>query len=355
MQSLISVIVPVYNAEDYLEKAIQSIVNQTYSNLEIFIIDDGSQDNSGMICDELSKKDSRIQVIHQINSGVSNARNTALDKIKGKYVSFMDADDYIENTMLENLVKIYDEFNVDLVNSGFYSEIRSYKKNETVSSSDKINYLDKLYCSKKEIKDEMVILWDKHQLYNVVNKLYIRDIIEKNNIRFPNHNFGEDIEFNRQYLLKINSMYNSSECYYHYVREREGAATQKFIHNLFDIRIKEHGEFKEYFDLYGVEQKDYIEFTSRRHVERTLGCLDNLFKPACNMSFLEKYKNVKRIIYDGNTRESLKYAKSTSKKIKVLLFPYKIRSVLLAMAMGKILFISKEKMPILFNKLKNRR
>ena len=100
MEELISVIVPVYNVEKYLNRCVESIMNQTYKNLQIILIDDGSNDRSGKICDEYAEKDKRIEVIHKENAGVSAARNKGLDKAKGEWITFVDADDWIEKTFV---------------------------------------------------------------------------------------------------------------------------------------------------------------------------------------------------------------------------------------------------------------
>lgn len=100
---LITVIVPVYNVEQYLDKCVESIVTQTYTNLEILLINDGSTDNSGQICDGWAKKDDRIQVLHKINSGVSDSRNIGIEQAKGKYLSFVDSDDFVSETFIEKL------------------------------------------------------------------------------------------------------------------------------------------------------------------------------------------------------------------------------------------------------------
>ena len=109
---LISVIVPVYNTEKYIEKCVMSILNQTYKNLEIILIDDGSTDNSPQICDSLAKKDNRITVIHQPNGGVSSARNIGLDNTHGDYITFVDSDDYIEPNMIEFLSENIGDTNI---------------------------------------------------------------------------------------------------------------------------------------------------------------------------------------------------------------------------------------------------
>ena len=102
---LISIIVPIYNVELYLEKCIESIINQTYKNLEIILVDDGSTDSCGKICDEYAKKDNRIKVIHKINGGLSDARNKGMEIAKGKYIGFVDGDDYVASDMYETLYK----------------------------------------------------------------------------------------------------------------------------------------------------------------------------------------------------------------------------------------------------------
>lgn len=103
LQPLISVIVPCYNVEEYLPKCIESILNQTYRNLEILLVDDGSPDNCGRICDEYAAKDSRIRIIHKKNGGLSDARNAALDVMTGEYVTFIDSDDYVSDDYVEYL------------------------------------------------------------------------------------------------------------------------------------------------------------------------------------------------------------------------------------------------------------
>ena len=103
---MISVIVPVYNVEKYLDNCVESIVNQTYKDLEIILVDDGSPDNCPAMCDEWAKKDSRIRVIHKENGGVSSARNIGLDNVTGEYIGFVDSDDYLESNMYELLLQL---------------------------------------------------------------------------------------------------------------------------------------------------------------------------------------------------------------------------------------------------------
>ena len=119
MQPLITVIIPVYNIEAYIEKCIRSVIGQTYKNLEIILVDDGSSDNSGLICDKYAKKDTRIKVIHKKNGGLSDARNAAIDIAAGEYLTFIDGDDYVANSYVEMLY--------ELINEGYDISICGYK------------------------------------------------------------------------------------------------------------------------------------------------------------------------------------------------------------------------------------
>src|ERR1035437_2416676 len=119
---LISIIVPVFNSEIYLGKCISSILNQTFKDIEIILVNDGSIDNSVQICDDFAKADDRVKVIHKINGGVSTARNLGIDNAKGKYITFVYSDDYIDITMYKNLLEYFDKFNADLVMCGFVYE-----------------------------------------------------------------------------------------------------------------------------------------------------------------------------------------------------------------------------------------
>ena len=116
----ISVVVPVYNVEKYLRKCIDSIINQTYKNLEIILVDDGSPDKCGEICDEYAKKDNRVKVIHKKNAGVSSARNDGIDNATGEYIIFVDSDDWLEDNAIEIMVDKLNEYDYDCVFCNFY-------------------------------------------------------------------------------------------------------------------------------------------------------------------------------------------------------------------------------------------
>lgn len=346
---LVSIIIPAYNVEKYIEKCIYSALNQTYKYKEIIVINDGSKDNTLGIIKNISKKHKEIIVIDKNNTGVSDTRNFGIKKSNGKYITFFDADDYVDVNFIEDGINLIKKYNLDLVNTGFYSETHHNNK----INVSYISYNDKLYQSKKELIDDLVRLFDASMLYNIWNKIYLKDIICKNNIEFSNISYGEDVEFNKKYISYINRFYNSSKCYYHYIREREGAITKNFKKDIFDIRKKEFIEYNNYFNGYNLEKSDYYEYSCRRYIERILGCIENIFNSNYNLKTI--YKEVKLYINDPYTREALVYAKPKTKKVVIMLVPIRLKMVLLTMLMGKILNVVKKYFPDIFNNLKNRR
>lgn len=148
MDNLVSIVVPVYNVENYLEKCVASIVNQTYQNIEVILVDDGSKDNSGKLCDELKKRDSRIKIIHKANGGLASARNAGYEKATGKYLMYTDSDDYLNYDIIEQCVSSIEKEDADLVIFG-YNKIDESEKvlesrkwgNNTFLQREMIEYL----------------------------------------------------------------------------------------------------------------------------------------------------------------------------------------------------------------------
>lgn len=192
---LISIIVAVYKAEGYLEKCINSLLKQTFKDFEILLIDDGSPDNSGIICDEYAKKDNRIQVYHKENGGVSSARQLGLNKAKGKYIIHADPDDWIEDDMLEELYSKAENENADMTICDYYVDFKNSNKttyvNQKPNSLEHIQVLEDLFnnlhgsgCNKlikKDCFDKFIISYP--QEIKFCEDLYVNAALLKNNIK----------------------------------------------------------------------------------------------------------------------------------------------------------------------------
>lgn len=185
--SLISVIVPIYKVQDYLKECIESIINQTYSDIEVILVDDGSPDRCPQMCDEWAKRDSRIRVVHKKNGGLSSARNAGLDVAKGEYISFVDSDDFICKDALENLYnRIKDDKSIGIT-SGLIYRYQDGSIN---------NFKDQWLCSKEIVIPSSEFLLEtmsQKSSYTVWNKLYRREVI--GNTRFREGRNNEDTLF----------------------------------------------------------------------------------------------------------------------------------------------------------------
>lgn len=205
---VISVIVPVYNVEKYLSQCIESILNQTFNNLELILIDDGSTDNSGEICDEYAIKDNRIRVIHKENGGISSARNTGLNATKGDYIAFVDSDDYIAMDMFEKMLDIAIKTNADMVKCGFNEfNINSVKRTVNFGKQEILEN-DVNGCS-------LLHLYFQNVLYIVAwNAIYKRDLAVK--VRFPERLINEDNYSAGLYLYYAKKIVCMNEALYYY-------------------------------------------------------------------------------------------------------------------------------------------
>ena len=203
----ISVVVPVYNAEEYLERMLESLINQTYKCLEIILIDDGSIDNSGKICDKYKSKDKRIVVVHKKNEGVSIARNTGLKLVTGDFIGFVDSDDVISLDMYERLYNNIINTNSDISVCGF----KMFNGEITFEYNEKIKIFNKEDAIKDIISDGLItnFLW---------NKLFRKDVF--NNINFPEKKIYEDLYVMPKIIEKTDKIcFDSSKLYGYFKRD----------------------------------------------------------------------------------------------------------------------------------------
>lgn len=226
MGELVSVIVPVYNVEKYIRKCIESIITQTYTNLDIILIDDGSTDKSGKICDEYEKLDTRITVIHKKNGGLSSARNSGLDIAKGKYIGFVDSDDYISIDMYEVLLR-YMEDEVDIVACGRYIVYPRIDKkvNKRIYCSDKIKKYNNIQAIEELLKPQIFP-------FGVVDKIYRKELFS--NIRFPIGRISEDIPVTYALFKKSRNIVHIGDCKYYNFQSHNSITRTEFYYRRID-------------------------------------------------------------------------------------------------------------------------
>lgn len=238
-EHMVTIIIPVYNADKYLRKCLESVLCQTYAEFELILVDDGSKDQSGMICDNFASEDTRIRVIHKSNGGVSSARNTGLDLATGDFITFIDSDDSVDKDLLKTFVdQIHDN---DLLISGF-----NYIKSNSV---EKRNVEEARQYTSQSLKEDFDFLYANCYINSPFAKFYRRELIGKN--RFDDTVLlGEDLLFNLTYLANCKNILLLPYAGYNYNLTNESAATRNFkpqyVNNIFrcyeNVKIFKYGQ-----------------------------------------------------------------------------------------------------------------
>lgn len=304
MSLKISIIIPIYNMEQFLGRCLDSIVNQSHASLEIILVNDGSTDSSGDTCDTYAQKDNRIKVIHQINGGVSSARNAGLDAATGDYISFVDPDDYIELNTYETLIPYLDNNSIDILrfNANRKGEILNWLPFKGEYSGDRFEQEVVLSMIGSEKFGGMFILgvlWIH---------LFKKELIEQNHIRFNKDlRRCEDRLFTITSMLHAERMFFIDDVLYHYQVNDES------LSNRYDpIRWQQELIFldnlkKEYTQT---KSDSFIREADQRikndYVLRAVTSINNEYFTNNNNSFWQRYKNIQAIVNNTHTKLSIK-------------------------------------------------
>lgn len=324
---VISVIVPVYNVEKVLYHCIDSILNQSFSDFELILVDDGSTDNSGKICDEYSEKDNRIRVIHKPNGGVSSARNAGIEAAQGEYICFVDSDDYLESNYLEKLIETKRKYaDYDNIWCGFQTVVDYCKNNETTFVAEK----DKNY-SFYDLSTIMV-LCEKWLVQMPWNKLFKTKTIKENSIIFPPElSLGEDYIFNLRYLDCTNGkIVVINKPLYDYLRDGKESLDNKYYPNLLEIYRRLNSETERYAQKWKLSDGQLQKMFSSLFF-RLETVLRNTFNDKNKESFRKKLKYNNEILNSNDFQESMK--KMDAFIHPLYRFAYKKRKYLLVMCL----------------------
>lgn len=264
---LFSIIIPIYKVQDYLEKCVDSVCSQTYRDIEIILVDDGSPDNCPSICDEYAKKDSRVKVIHKENGGLSDARNSGLDAAMGEYIIFVDSDDYIEIDACEKFSRFtkkgYDILIGDATVEGGVCDLSHIELDDVISGA--------LYYKNALLKQKMpVVAW--------INA-YRREFLTENSLKFKYGILHEDVEFTPRAFLAARSVVYTRNFFYHYMIRDSSIMRQK------DQR-------KNAVDLYNTCCEHEVRFRNIDDIQLQKLLLDSLVK-----SYLSLFQGAKLYQY----------------------------------------------------------
>lgn len=327
----VSIVIPIYNAEKYMNKCIDSVLNQTLKDIEVILVNDGSTDGSYKVIDYYKNKDLRIKVIHQDNMGPSVARNNGIKIASGKYIGFVDCDDYIEVDMYEKLFNMANDNDIQMSMCG-YKELYFYNNTSMEVKSNLIN--NKIYL-KKEIFKEIVSTFcrsENYGFYSLWNKIYLREWLIDTGIKLDvNREHGEDWLFNINIILVLDSFICTNEILYNYVHINTNSLMFKYRENQFDLFLDSRKKLlsvmpEEFIDYKDLNTRFIYEFSS--YILRT-------FK-----EIKDKQKSndiVKRVLLNEEVIKSCKDKNRMSNKYEIITFfirraNYKITSKLYKLA-----------------------
>lgn len=325
-KKLISVIIPVYNVEKYLKRCVQSVLSQTYENLEIILVDDGSPDKSGDICDEYAQKYKKIRVVHKKNGGLSSARNAGMKIASGEYIGFVDADDDIDNHMYEKLYDVVEQYQVDFVMSDYMRIVEEKKK------FLKTTKIQGGYYSKEDIRKNIypqLIMNEGLEygpLLSVCHCLYRTDFLKKNNLIFDEGvRWSEDNIFSSFVGYYANSFfYLKGEGLYHYYNN-PGTITTGYRKGAWGVYSVMNMHLHDFFDK--VTDFDFSIQLKYHLIFYACNCLGQISKS--NRNFKEKIKMREEIMNSDNLKKAFsefRFPKWHWKlKVQIFLIKYKLK------------------------------
>ena len=314
----VSIIVPVYNVDNVLHYCVDSILAQTYNDFELILVDDGSTDKSGEICDRYADENDKIKVVHIENSGVSKARNTGIEIAKGDYICFIDSDDFISEDYIEELLKAHNQFSdCENIWCGFQTVTdynSSNPKTNLASNSEKYSFYS---------RSEIMTLHEKWLSQMPWNKLFKTSIIKENNIRFPDDlSLGEDLLFNLHYLDNSNgaiAVINKPLNFY--LRTEKESLDNKYYPNLFDLYKRINSILFCYINKWNCDERQQVLYYNSCFYSYEK-VLRNTFHP--NSEIKRKYRYNRLIMKSEDFRKVLN--KSNCYINPVYKFGYRIAS-----------------------------
>lgn len=304
MNPKVSVIVPVYNNEKYLSCCIDSILNQTFRDIEVILVDDGSTDKSGEICDNYTSIDNRVKVIHQNNTGYWKARKPGRDSAKGEYLLFVDHDDWCESNMIEKLYDGITKNEADIAVCGYSVDFT--KSNYSIKKNFEKDVVT------RNMQEFLYILENKGMSYVFWNKLYKGDIIKRNRIEMKNFGPSTDYIFNIDYFKNMQCGVLLKDELYHYMKRGELTEVDKYVPNLLEIVQLEIQARKELYDFYDMTCEKHSELYGRLYVDGMSRCTINMYKRNCDLTNEQKKEFLNNIIRDNKLKDYMLKVKLNS-------------------------------------------
>lgn len=333
----VSIIVPVYNCEKYLKRCIESVINQTYKDWELILIDDGSTDKSYDICLEYKKKYKNIIALHQDNKGVGEARNYGIEKAIGKYCMFIDGDDYIEQETLNILSNEIKKNDYQIIFYGNYNYIFSHDRYIRIGEN---KYKEYEFNNNEEFKKIYIELFNKFLVNQVWNKIYKKSFIDEIGISFPKEmNYSEDIIFNIKLYKNLKKGKVLNKSLYNYINHKEDSLCTTFNINKFnDMKyayIKINQETKDW-------NRELANYLNNAFIKDINIFINSLYSTSCNLTYSKKREVVKKISNDDVVQNCINISDIKGIRNEITSIILKNKLVTGALLMGKVISLIKK-------------
>lgn len=292
-----SILIPVYNAAKFLDQTMEGLLNQTFSDIEIVLVNDGSKDNSGEVCDAWAAKDKRVRAYHQKNGGAAAARNTAMDNATGDYIWFVDSDDRLEPDALERISKHLNDDEDHVLVFSYYIVYPDH--------TDLVTYDETMTYTGKEGLAEAVYQMDMNlfALTLVWNKVFSRKFIEKNHIRFNTSvGIGEDLIFVADALPHIRSITLMKDILYHYIKRESDSLSSKFQKHLYDYTLELNDIHSEMYAHLDMTSKRYQDCLSQICFHQLFATVVNLYRLNASVTAKERQERYQTIFSNEKNR-----------------------------------------------------
>ena len=331
-----SIIMPVYGVERYLKQSVDSVLNQTFKDFELILVDDCSPDKSPAICDEYALKDDRIKVIHKpVNEGLGKARNTGFSAVTGEYVTYMDSDDTIQENMLETLFEVCKQSDITVFGINMIHEDAGGNETSRQILTPKEYFGD----TKTSVGQCFVNLSKARVFQYVCSKLYRYEFLKRANVEFESTQLIEDFLFNIEIFKKANTVRCISQPFYNYRKPAHQTLVSSYSPNFFGLIKRKYLLEKDFLKQMDIENDESLSLVYLNHIKHLISTYIRNQSPTAKLSILQRIDFIKNTLRDDTVKRALKECKPKGLKNKIICWVLKTGNPWLCLYFAKCISI----------------
>lgn len=357
MQNLpfFSIVMPVYNVEEHLSQAVESVLAQTFSDFELILVDDCSPDGSGALCDQYAQSDTRVRVCHLAeNGGLSNARNQGIKAAHGTYITFIDSDDYVTDDLLQT---VYDSLQKNWADAVVFGMVEDYfDADGTLLKSYSISYENDLYITDREtLRKEVIELERRTLLGYSTNTFYRLDILKENSIFFKKITMIEDILFNLDFVPFAETANILKFAPYHYMKRADNSLTNKFVKDYYTLHRRRVCDLLKLYESWGMCTTQVYSVLADIYVRYIFSALQRNCAPQAKMKHRDRVQWLRDLYRDDLYLALAPYMHGSNLVVRILSELLAHKNITLCLTLGRVIYIVKTYLPGLFSRAKQNR